>query len=211
MPPRTGIKNLTDFERGQIIGLRRADATFRLISTIVEHSQSTCKEVYYRWKRDGTLKTKQSGRIPILSERDSRRLIREAKANRKQPLQDITNFVASQVSTRTVRRVLAKAHIKKWIAAERPELTENHARQRLEWALEHKDWTSEQWSKVVWSDECSVEKSKDPRQVWVFKTPGKKWLKDCINPKLKSGLVKLMVWGCFAGKRKGTFAIVQKE
>lgn len=41
----------------------------------------------------------------------------------------------------------------------------------------------------------------------MFRTPTEKWLKECINPKLKSGEVKLMVWGCFAGDKRGTFAI----
>jgi hypothetical protein len=59
------------------------------------------------------------------------------------------------------------------------------------------------WKKVIWSDECSVEKSKDPRQIWVFRTPEEKWIKDCINEQIKSGEVKLMVWGCFAGEIKG--------
>ena len=35
------------------------------------------------------------------------------------------------------------------------ELTANHKRQRLEWAILHCLWRS-QWSRVVWSDEASV-------------------------------------------------------
>lgn len=211
MPRPKTTPNLSDAQRGQIIGLRQAKATFRDIATIVGCSKGTAKSVFYRWKHDGTISTHRTGRPPIVSERDKRRLVREARNHRKQPLRDITNFITPYASVSTVKRVLSKAHIRKWIAAERPELTENHAHQRLQWAIEHKDWTPEQWSKVIWSDECSVEKSKDPRQVWVFRSPGEKWFKDCINPKVKSGEVKLMVWGCFAGRRKGTFTVCPKS
>jgi transposase len=58
---------------------------------------------------------------------------------------------------------------------------------------------------VVWSDECSVEKSRDPRQVWVFRTPPEKWYKDCVNPRPKGKGISLMVWGCFYGRHRGTF------
>jgi transposase len=211
MPRPTGKKDLTEIEIGQIIGLRIARTSFRDIAEIVQCSQGTAKNHFYRWKQDSANPRKRPGRPPKISDRERRRLIREAREHRNMPLKDITNFVVPQLSVSTVKRILAKEHIKKWIAAERPELTDDHAHQRLEWALLHKDWTPEQWARVIWSDECSVEKSKDPRQVWVFRTPGEKWIKECINPKLKSGSTKLMVWGCFAGRRKGTFAICPKK
>jgi len=71
---------------------------------------------------------------------------------------------------RTVKRILAKEDIKKWRAKKRPKLTEDHAAERLRWALRYADWTEEDWKSVIWSDECSVKKSKDPRTVWVFRT-----------------------------------------
>lgn len=211
MPRPKNTPNLSDAQRGQIIGLRQTKAQFRDIATIVGCSKATAKSVFYRWKRDGTISTNNAGRPPIISKRDKRRLIREARIHRKEPLADITSLITPHASVRTVKRILAKSHISKWIAAERPELTEDHARQRLEWAIKYKDWTPEQWAKVIWCDECSVEKSKDPRQLWVFRTPGEKWLKECINPKVKSGQVKLMVWACFAGRKKGTFVICPQK
>ncbi|RPA94469.1 hypothetical protein L873DRAFT_1701156, partial [Choiromyces venosus 120613-1] len=51
-------------------------------------------------------------------------------------------------------------------------------------ATVHKDWTVEDFEGVIWSDECSVEKSKDLKQQWVFREPGEKWLADCICDKL---------------------------
>jgi len=56
---------------------------------------------------------------------------------------------------------------------------------------------------VIWSDECSVEKSRDPRQQWVFREPGERWHTDCVHPKEKNKGIALMVWGCFWGKTRG--------
>ena len=60
----------------------------------------------------------------------------------------------------------------------------------------------EDFEGVIWSDECSVEKSKDQRQQWVFGEPSEKWLADCIHLKEKDKGISLMVWGCFWGKRQ---------
>jgi transposase len=48
-----------------------------------------------------------------------------------------------------------------------------------------------------------VEKTKDPRVIWVFRTPSEKWHKECIHGVTKGLWVKLMVWGCIWGRNKG--------
>jgi len=73
----------------------------------------------------------------------------------------------------------------------------------LKWASIYKNWTAEDFEGVIWSDECSVEKSKDPRQQWGFREPGEKWLAECIDPKEKDKGISLMVSGCLWGRRNG--------
>ena len=107
------------------------------------------------------------------------------------------------MSCRTIQRRLREADIKKRRAAQRPLLEPEIAAKRLAWAIANKDWKEEQWLKVNWSDECSVEKSSGAKPTWVFCTPGDKWKRDCIAPKKKSGAVSQMVWACFAGGEKG--------
>jgi hypothetical protein len=58
------------------------------------------------------------------------------------------------------------------------------------------------------SDEYSVEKGVDLRQVWVFQQPGKreKFKPQNVVCKDKSGSISLMVWGCFVGSHHGPLA-----
>jgi transposase len=112
---------------------------------------------------------------------------------------------APNVSLSTIDRYLRQNNYRKWLAKKRPKLEDRHVFQRLQWALQHKDWTHEQWEGVIWSDECSVEKSDSGRQMWVFRQPPEKWFKDCIAPKRKGKGISLMVWGCFWGRNRGTF------
>ena len=95
--------------------------------------------------------------------------------------------------------------MKKWIAKKRPKLKSWHAKKRLAWAKAHKHWTVEDWTRFCWSDESKIERSKDPRTVWVFAAPEERYRPECVNPKVKGPDIWLMVWGCFYGNHKGTF------
>ena len=68
------------------------------------------------------------------------------------PLAEIHHNIAPQISIRIIRRSLAEVDIKKWRAAERPTLKKEHAAARLEWAQKYKDWTKEDWKRVIWSE-----------------------------------------------------------
>ena len=46
-----------------------------------------------------------------------------------------------------------------WQKQKRPYLILEQTHIRLFWALDHEDWTEEDWMKVLWSNECSVKKS----------------------------------------------------
>ena len=64
---------------------------------------------------------------------------------------------------------------------------------RFRWATAYRNWTVEDFERVIWSDECSVEKSKDPKQQWVFGELAEKWLADGIHLKEKDKGISLMV------------------
>jgi len=203
-----GIGRLSDIEKGEIIGLWNVyQSVAKILPRLTDPRQdSVVRKFIQRWRQRNDYHDHPTPGYPSkVSERDRRRLLRAAKANRSQPLPELTQSVTPHVSIRTVKRVLAKEGIKKWRAKKRPKLTEDQAASRLHWALHNADWTEEDWKRVIWSDEYSVEKSKDPRTVWVFCTPYEKWDKEYIQTYEKGPGVKLMVWGCFWGRYRGTF------
>jgi len=62
----------------------------------------------------------------------------------------------------------------------------------------------------MWSDECWIERSKDPRTVWVFRTPAEKWRTDLIEPYAKQGDAKVMIWSLFCGENKGPLHVCEE-
>jgi len=72
------------------------------------------------------------------------------------------------ITLRTLDRLLRQHNIKKWLAR----LKTEHAKSRLQWAPAHKDWTEEDFERVIYSDECSVEQQPAGQQRWIFSTLG---------------------------------------
>ncbi|XP_047137568.1 uncharacterized protein LOC124814061 [Hydra vulgaris] len=68
-------------------------------------------------------------------------------------LKDVINELELKVSENTVRRCLDIAGLFSYRAAKNPFISEKNRKARLEFAYAHKNWTVEQWSHILWSDE----------------------------------------------------------
>ena len=79
------------------------------------------------------------------------------------------------------------------------------------WAEQHKDWTVEQWRKVLWGDECSVEHGSGRRTEYVFQVPTDKWKPFAFQPTFRSGRVSVMVWAAFQGSQRFTLVFCKKD
>ena len=55
-----------------------------------------------------------------------------------------------KMSERTVRRALQEAGIKPAEKEKKPRLSAKNIKMRLEFARRHKDWTIEDWKRVIW-------------------------------------------------------------
>jgi len=201
-PEKTG--NLTEFEKGQIVALKEKSLSFTEIGSgkILSRPKSTVLSFYNRFQKRGDVKNLPiPGSNKIIDTRTHRCLVRECEKARHLPLSESCNEVAPHASVKTIKRALASVSIKKWRARKRAFLKDEHALKRLAWAKKYKDWTQEDFEGVIFSDECMVEKSKDPKGIWVFRTPEEKWHKDCIHGVTKGPGIKLMVWACIWGKK----------
>jgi transposase len=104
----------------------------------------------------------------------------------------------ADVSSRTVRRVLHHEGLKTMHTFNKPQLTPEHKRKRLEFARAHRDWTVEKWKQVIFSDKTAiVARPSDAHKLrWVKQT------KD-LNPKLvvptvQGGGASILTWGCIS-------------
>jgi len=142
----------------------------------------------------------RTGRPTIVTERAQRHIICTARLNPKITYEELKKATSLSYSRSTLYRILKEYGLTNWLAKKRPLLTPDVAAKRLAWCLERQHWTVEQWMKVIWSDECSVERGTGKERAWGFRFPHEKWNKEMIQPYKKGKGVSVMVWGAFYGK-----------
>jgi transposase len=140
------------------------------------------------------------GRPKLLSAADERQAIRmltTGKADNAvqvtQALRDVTNTV---VSAETVRRALRTAGMKAVTKKKRPLLKPRHIRERMDFAISHKDWTMADWKQVIWSDETKINRLGSDGKKWVWKMKGERLSSRLVEGTVKFGGGSLMLWGC---------------
>ena len=122
----------------------------------------------------------------------------------KLKLKDATG---TQVCSTTIRRRLREFGLKGCVAVRKPLRTQAYKQKRLEWCWEQKDWTSEQWAKMLFSDESIFELIPGRRTV-VRRRVGERYHLDCIVPTAMNGGGKIQVWGCMAASGVGSLKVV---
>ena len=91
------------------------------------------------------------------SEADERFCVRQATKNAVKDASKILKLLESNAgvtaSPETVRRALRRGELGAIIRPKKPMLSPANIKKRLEWCHLRKDWTSDDWRRVIWSDE----------------------------------------------------------
>jgi hypothetical protein len=203
-------QKLSEFQKGQIDGASRFRHMVAEIEKVLDFARSTICNVIACIKIRGFSENKERvGRPRKSLDRDNRLLIRKAMEDTKMPLRKLKFESNSDLSISTIQRRLKEQDIKKWLAAEQPRLTETHTSKPFKWSKEHRHLMVDDWRKYIWSDKCSVEKSADPRQMWIFQHPddAEKYKPQNVKPKDKCKGVSVMIWGCFASNIRSPLTV----
>jgi transposase len=197
----SGIE-LSPHKRSVIEGLHKAGCSVKSISEIENTPRSTVRDtIKFLDVRPKGQSLSRSGRPPTLTKVEKRSIIRFCRKNVKATYLEVKQQLQLSCSLSTIRRVVRKQGIKKWLAKKRPILTKEAAKARLAWCCEHQKWSTEQWRTCIWSDECSVELGAGKQPKYVFRTPQQKWEKEMIQTYNKGKACTVMVWAAFCGSR----------
>jgi transposase len=106
------------------------------------------------------------------------------------------NSIGYVIGYYTTRKVLKELGFKCRRKVKTAALEEDHVKNRLKWAKEHRHWTVEDWKKVIFSDETKVNTSGSDgvQYTYVYKDDRLKPFN--FAPKKKFGGRSIMVWGC---------------
>jgi DDE superfamily endonuclease/Transposase len=130
-------------------------------------------------------------------------------ANAVQATRNINTVIPHPVSTQTVRNVLRRHSFKAVTKKKKPLLSTVHRKKRLDFALRYKEWTVEDWKRVIWSDETKINRIGSDGKQWVWKQVGEGLIEREVQGTLKFGGGNIMVWGCMGWNGVGQLVEVE--
>jgi transposase len=141
-----------------------------------------------------------AGCPPLLSKSNKRKVVCDITSGTCTTAVDVAERLAGVgevgVSVKTVQRVLKEAGLCAGPKTKKPLLTKKHIQGCMAFCLAHKDWTVEDWKRVVWSDEITINCLGSDGRLWCWKRKGEKLSTCTTQATVKYGGGSLMVWGC---------------
>ncbi|GFX52137.1 transposable element Tc1 transposase [Trichonephila clavipes] len=166
--------HLDDFTRGRMIGKLEEGRTVTSVAAEFGINKSVLSRAWKLFQTTGTAVRKVGGGRPrTTTAGDDRYIILQAKRGRRQS----TSVIARQLSIATGRQVsrftVARRLHKGGLFARRPErclpLKVDHRRHRLQWYREHKNRTTDQWSRVLCTDESWFSTRSDSQRILTWR------------------------------------------
>lgn len=198
-------------KRLQIVTLaRNTSKSMREIAADLGIHHTTVSRTIARYNEEGDFKTQYEncGRKSIFDERDKRHIralsVKSPRASAAEIQRQVGAF--GDCSLRTFQRVMLQSGIKVAKPSRRPYITDTQKARRLEWAHEHRHWTAEDWSRVIWSDETMVAIQDNCRYVRIV--DGQPLTPDHHVTTYKHPLT-VMIWACFAARGTGRCCLVE--
>ncbi|GFX65800.1 transposable element Tc1 transposase [Trichonephila clavipes] len=137
---REKFQQLTEFERGRIIGLRERGFSYRAIGTHVQRNSSTVIRVWKQWTdAHRTTRKAVSRRWKVVSPRDDRHMlcmaVNDHIAFSRQLAARWSTATGVLMSASSIRRRLLYRGLRSRISLYRILFTANHRRLRLQWVI----------------------------------------------------------------------------
>ena len=147
----------SQIERGKVLELRvDSNNSLQDIINIINIPKSTVRDINQR----GTGISKPHPGCPKkLSSRDVRQIIRYIRTNkstRRITLTCLKKLFLFHIHENTIRNALQKAGYYRRVARRRSYLNKRDRKRRLKFAKEYKDWTTENWARMLFSDEMAI-------------------------------------------------------
>nr|XP_032528103.1 uncharacterized protein LOC116778268 [Danaus plexippus plexippus] len=150
----------------------------------------------------GIIMSNEDKFIVVTSKRNRRLTAPEIRA-------EVNKSRSTPVSLTTVKRRLRDANLFGRVAVRKPLLKPQNKKKRMQWALTHRNWSEEDFKRVLWTDESKFEVLGSKRRVFVRRSAKEKMMPDCILPTVKHGGGSIMVWGCFSSRGTGDLVRVE--
>jgi transposase len=203
------VKQCGEREKIIMIELSAKGKSNREIAATIHRSATTVNKVLNRYAKENSIERKPgSGRKRKTDARTDRLIVDQVLKNRFVTCKEIQELNSLQnLSWQTIsRRIKEFDTFGSYWAASKPFISDKNKEHRLQWCEARKNWSKEQWRKVLWTDESPfVLRYNAKKRVW--RRPGERYKPGCMTATVKHD-VKIMVWGCFTAHGVGNLHLI---
>jgi len=145
-------------------------------------------------------KVEKKGRPPKLTERDKLYCVRQLTIGGKETAVDVAKSLREElgvsVHVDTVCNVLREKGLGTIVKPKKPNLSPKNVKDRLAWAIAHKDWTRDDWRRVVWTDETKVNRFGSDGRKYAWKRDDEPIQPRHVQKTVKHGGGSIKLWSC---------------
>ena len=193
-------EHLDDFTRGRIIGKLEEGRTMTSVAQEFGIAHSVVSRAWRAFRTFGTAAPRRGGGRPrTTTPRDDRYIVQQARRDPRQSASAIATTFNRTLGQAISRTTVARRLHGGGLFARRPlrcvPLTPAHRRDRLRWCQEHGEWTDEEWSRVLFSDESRFSLSSDSGRSLIWREVGTRNSPGNIVERDRTGGRGVMVWG----------------
>jgi transposase len=142
----------------------------------------------------------KKGRPKKLTDQNKRHCVRSITSGRMGTATSVARKLQEDlgvsVSRITVSRALKEAGMSSAEKVEKPRLSVENVKARFSFAERHKDWTIDDWKRVIWSDESRINRFCSDGRSWYWARDGVSQQEGHVKQKMKYGGGSIMIWGC---------------
>jgi transposase len=167
------------------------------ISTSLAVSKGVISKYRNKWYPDKT--RNQGGRPSIVCSYTKNIVRRNILSGKLLTATDVHKALVEMgynLSTKTAANVLKSLNFFSAIKKKKPFMSKKHKKARLSWAKRHEHWTSDDWQRVVFSDETKINIWGSDGCKYYWSRPGDELKPHHIEVTVKHGGGSLMMWGC---------------
>ena len=192
-PIQNSIKN-------QVINLLKQGKSMRQVAKDVGVSCTTVHKYSAGLEREIPMAV--GGAVSKLTGRDKsfcvHQVTKGGKSNATEVRKALKQHLEIDISAQTVRRTLKEKGLGSFVKPKKPLLSAKNVKARLAWAKAHKNWTLDDWSRVIWSDETKINRFGSDGRRYAWKRAEEKLQPKHVKQTVKHGGGNIMVWGCIS-------------
>jgi transposase len=215
-PLKNKRTNCNKVVKTAILNARKAGMEIGTIVTLFGVSRATVFRIMRSFRLTGKIEDNacyRSGRKKKTSPEMDSFIVESVEENRKMIPSQIRALLEQKfglsVNLSLIKRRLLNAGLYGRVCLRKPLLAPINKLKRLVWAVKHKDWTVDQWRKVLWSDEKKFELFNTKRREYCRRKKNEALRGDTVQRTVKHGGGGLMFWGCVGNTKTGNLTKIE--